>query len=180
MNVQDCIKTRRSVRRYRPDPVPQEVLRGIVETVAYAPSWKNTQTTRYLVIQDPALKSRIAQEAVTMFPGNQRIIEGAPALVVVTTIASRSGYERDGSFSTSKGTHWESFDCGIATQTFCLAAWDAGLGTVVMGIFDEEKVASLAEVPQGQKVSALVAIGYPDETPAAPKRKAVDDLLTIR
>ena len=115
-----------------------------------------------------------------MFPGNQRIIEGAPALVVVTTIASRSGYERDGSFSTSKGTHWESFDCGIATQTFCLAAWDAGLGTVVMGIFDEEKVASLAEVPQGQKVSALVAIGYPDETPAAPKRKAVDDLLTIR
>ena len=179
MTFQDCVRTRRSVRKYKADPVSDQVIRSLVEAASFAPSWKNTQTTRYLVIRDKALKSRIAQEAVSMFPGNQRIIEGAPAIVLVTTVTGRSGFERDGSFSTSKGTHWESFDAGIATQTFCLAAHDAGLGTVIMGIFDEAIAASVAQVPQGQKVSAILALGYPDEEPACPKRKSVDDLLTL-
>lgn len=101
-------------------------------------------------------------------------------MVVVTTINNRSGYERDGSATTSKGTHWQSFDAGIATQTFCLAAHEAGLGTVIMGIFDENKVAEVIGLPEGQSVSALVAIGYPAEEPAAPKRKSAEDLLTIK
>lgn len=180
MLFQDCVRTRRSVRKYKADPVSDEVIRSIVEAAALAPSWKNTQTTRYIVIRDKDLKSRIAQEAVTMFPNNQRIIEGAPAIVLVTTITGRSGFERDGSFSTSKGTHWESFDAGIATQTFCLAAHDAGLGTVIMGIFDEAIASSVAGIPEGQKLSAILALGYPDEEPACPKRKTVDDLLTLK
>ena len=100
-------------------------------------------------------------------------------LILVTTVSPRSGFERDGSPSTSKGSHWESFDAGIATQTFCLAAHEEGLGTVIMGIYDEAKVIEVAKIPEGQKVSAMVAIGYADETPIIPKRKSADELLSF-
>ena len=99
--------------------------------------------------------------------------------MVITTVNSRSGYERDGSFSTSKETHWQSFDAGIATQTFCLAAHEAGLGTVIMGIYDEKKVIDALNIPEGQSVSALVALGYPAENPEAPKRKGTEQLLSF-
>lgn len=100
-------------------------------------------------------------------------------LILVTTVSPRSGFERDGSPSTSKGTHWESFDAGIATQTFCLAAHEEGLGTVIMGIYDEAKVIEVAKVPEGQKVSAMVAVGYADESPAMPRRKSVNEVLSF-
>ena len=57
------------------------------------------------------------------FEYNQKTMHNAPALILVTTITGHSGFERDGSFSTSKETHWESFDAGIAVQTLCLAAY---------------------------------------------------------
>ena len=92
-------------------------------------------------------------------------------------ITGRSGYERDGSFSTSQGTHWQSFDAGVAAQTFCLAAHALGLGTVIMGIFDESKVRAVLDLPAEQMVSAIIAIGHPAEQPVCPKRKDVDTLL---
>ena len=92
-------------------------------------------------------------------------------------IQGRSGYERDGSFTTSKEDRWEMFDAGIATQTFCLAAHEKGIGSVIMGIFDEAKVGELINIEEGRKVAALVAVGYPAETPEAPKRKTVEDLV---
>ena len=98
-------------------------------------------------------------------------------LVVVTYVKNRSGYERDGSFSTPKEDRWQMFDAGIATECFCLAAYEKGLGTVIMGIFDEDIVASSIELPDDREVACLIPIGYPDEAPAAPKRKDVSDLL---
>ena len=71
------------------------------------------------------------------------------------------------------------FDAGIATQTFCLAAHDKGLGTCIMGIFDEEKIAETLNLPEGQKVGAVIAAGYPDIAPDAPPRKDTDALITI-
>ena len=92
-------------------------------------------------------------------------------------VHGRSGYERDGSFTTSKEDRWEVFDAGIATQTFCLAAHEKGIGSVIMGIFDENKVGELIDIEEGRKVAALVAVGYPAETPEAPKRKPVEELV---
>lgn len=89
----------------------------------------------------------------------------------------RSGFERDGSYTTSKEDRWEVFDTGLATQTFCLAAHDKGVGSVILGIFDESKVAEILGIDEGQRVAALVAVGYADEAPDAPKRKSVDDLV---
>ena len=113
------------------------------------------------------------------FAFNQKTASHAPALVVLTMLTSRSGYERDGSFSTSQGTHWQSFDAGIAAQTFCLAAHALGLGTVIMGIFDEDKVKQVVDIPEGQKVAALIAVGHPAEEPVCPKRKDVETLLSF-
>ena len=99
------------------------------------------------------------------------------ALVVLTMIKERSGYERDGSFSTPLATHWQSFDAGIAAQTFCLSAHALGLGTVIMGIYDPAEVAKVVEIPEGQEVAALIALGHPAQDPQAPARKDVDTLL---
>lgn len=179
MNTIECIKTRRSIRSYNDRKVDRELLREIVEAASYAPSWKNTQITRYIIIDDEVLKDRIASECCSGVH-NEGIIKNAPVLVVTTMIRERSGYERDGSFSTPKGTGWQMYDCGIAGQTFCLAAHEKGLSTLIMGIFDEEKASRILEIPENQEICALIAAGYTDEIPAAPKRKAVDDLITFR
>ena len=115
-----------------------------------------------------------------MFPNNGAIIENAPMLIALSFVKGRSGYERDGSFTTAKGDRWQMFDAGVAAQAFCLAAYDKGLGSVIMGIFDEAKAASLLELPENQELAALIPVGFPDEEPSAPRRKAVEDLLTYK
>lgn len=177
METIKCIETRRSIRKFKAQQVLREVLQEIVAAAAFTPSWKNTQVTRYTVVENADVKARIAEEATLGFEHNKGIINGAPALVVVTMIHGRSGFERDGSYSTSKEDRWEVFDAGLATQTFCLAAHDKGVGSVILGIFDEAKVAELIGLDEGQKVAVLVAAGYADETPEAPKRKSPGDLV---
>lgn len=179
MEIIEGIKTRRSVRKFADQPVEEETLREIVEAAAFAPSWKNTQTTRYLAIYNDEKKKEIADTCVCGFLGNQRIISQAPVLVLELTVDKRSGFERDGSFTNSKGTHWQSFDAGAAAEAFCLAAHEKGLGTVIMGIYDEEKLMKAAAIPEGQLVSSMIALGYPAETPNAPKRKTAEELLTL-
>ena len=106
---------------------------------------------------------------------NARNVSTAPVVVVMTTKKKRCAYERDGSFTTKKEDRWEMFDAGIACQTLCLAAWAKGLGTCIMGIYDEDKVPALLEVPEDQYVTAIVSMGYPAETPKAPKRKPLEE-----
>ena len=178
MNAKECLETRRSVRKYKSDAIPANVLNEIVETAKYAPSRKNTQTTRYHVVTNPALKEKIANDCVCGFTFNTKTLLQAPAIVIVSYVTKRCGYERDGSFTTNKGDRWEMFDAGIAAQTFCLAAHDKGIGTCIMGIFDDAKVAEVLNLPEDQIVGAIIAAGYPDEAPAAPARKGTEIILT--
>lgn len=180
MELIEGIKSRRSIRKFTDQPVTKELMEEIVDIARFAPSWKNTQSVRYMLITDKAVKDRIADEAVMGFEWNTKIIKGAPALVLLLTVDKRAGYERDGSESTSKGEHWQSFDAGIASEAFSLAAFAKGLGSVILGVYDEAAVAGIVEIPEGQKVSALIPVGYPDEDPEAPKRKEVADLLTVK
>ncbi|MCD7725671.1 MAG: nitroreductase family protein [Clostridiales bacterium] len=179
MTAQDCILGRRSIRRFKADPVSHELLERIVETASYAPSWKHTQITRYIAVEG-ALKEQIAREATSIYPGNGNIIANAPVLIAVTIVKNRSGFERDGSFSTPKGDRWQMYDAGIASQTFCLAAYEQGLGTVILGLFDQDKIEKMLQLPEDRELAALIPIGYPDETPVAPRRKSVGDLLTYQ
>lgn len=177
METLQCIETRRSIRSFQEKKIAHEVMNEIIKAASFAPSWKNTQVTRYTVVEDEALKAKIAEDCVLGFGKNTDTIKGAAALVVVSMIHGRSGFERDGSYTTSKEDRWETYDAGIATQTFCLAAHECGIGSVILGIFDENKVAEAVSLPEGQKVAALVAVGYAAEEPAAPKRKGVEDLV---
>lgn len=179
MTAQECIKGRRSIRKFKTDAVSREVLESVIETAAYAPSWKNTQITRYIAVSG-ALKDKIAEEATNAWPNNGNIIKNAPFLIAVTMVTGRSGFERDGSYSTSRKDGWQIYDAGIASEAFCLAAYEQGLGSVILGIFDHAVTTSLLEIPDGQELMALICIGYPDEQPSAPKRKTAADLLTYK
>lgn len=177
MTAKECIKGRRSIRKFTQEPIDHSLLAEIVETASYAPSWKNTQIVRYIAVEGE-LKDKIADECTSAFPNNGAIIKNAPMLIVITMIKNRCGYERDGSFTTRRGDSWQMYDAGIASQTFCLAAYEQGIGSVIEGIFDDRKVAELLNVPEDKEVVALIPIGYPAEEPVAPKRKPVDDLLS--
>ncbi len=177
MTAKECIKGRRSIRKFTNQPIDHALLEEIVETVSHVPSWKHTQIVRYIAVEG-AMKDKIADECTSDYPNNGAIIKGAPMLIVVTVIKNRCGFERDGSFSTHRGDSWQMFDAGIASQTFCLAAYEHGIGSVIEGIFDDRKAGELLGVPEDREVVALIPIGYPDEEPAALKRKAVTDLLT--
>lgn len=179
MTAKDCILSRRSIRKFTDQPVDHELLESIVATASYAPSWKNTQIVRYIAVEG-GLKDRIAGECTTAFPNNGRIIEAAPVLIAVTVIKNRCGYERDGSFTTPRKDTWQMFDAGIASQTFCLAAHEAGLGSVIMGIFDREKAEMLLELSSDRELVALIPVGYPAEEAAAPRRKDVSELITFQ
>lgn len=177
METLECINTRRSIRKFKADAVDHETIHSIVAAASMAPSWKNTQITRYNIVEDKDLLNEIAENGTLGFEHNRELIKGAPQLVVVSMIQKRCGYEKDGSFTTSKEDRWEMFDAGIASQTFCLAAHNLGVGTVILGIFDDEKVADAIHLPEGQTVAALIAMGYPDQECQAPKRKTVEELV---
>ncbi len=179
MTAKECILGRRSIRKFKADPVDHALLESVVETASYAPSWKHTQIVRYIAVEGD-LKDKIGRECTTSFPGNGRIIENAPLLIAVTIIKNRCGFERDGSYTTDRKDTWQMYDAGVASQTFCLAAHEAGLGTVIMGIFDRAEIETLLEIPEDRELVALIPVGYADEAPAAPRRKPVSDLLTYK
>ncbi len=180
MDALTCIKTRRSVRKFTDEPVTHEVLEKIVEAASYAPSWKNTQVVRYTVVEDPAIIKEIGESAVLDFTYNTKTITRCPVLVVQSVVGNRSGYEKDGSFTTAKGNAWEMYDAGISAQTFCLAAHEYGIGTCIMGIFDDEKIGKIIGLPEGETVSVLIAAGHPAFAPDMPPRKTVDKLLRFK
>ena len=178
MTAKECIKGRRSIRAFTQEPISHELIADIVETASYAPSWKHTQIVRYIAVEGE-LKDKIAQ-CTSAYARNGEIIAAAPMVIAVTIIKGRSGFERDGSFSTHRGEGWQMFDAGIASEAFCLAAYEKGLGTVIMGIFDDDKVAELLDIPEGRDIVALIPVGYPAEAPVAPRRKPVEEMVIFK
>ena len=176
MNTTECIRTRRSIRKFKAAPVDHSLLESLISDTSYSPSWKNSQITRFIAIEDSSILDSIVQDYTPSF--NSDIIKQVPVLLAVTFVKGRSGFERDGSFSTKKGDRWQMFDVGVACQTFCLAAHNAGLGTVIMEIWDEDGITKLLKLPDDQELAALIAVGWPDVDPDVPMRKSVDELLT--
>ena len=178
MTAKECITGRRSIRQYSDQPVSHELLAQIVETASYAPSWKHTQIVRYIAVEGET-KQKLAK-LTSAHPNNGMIMENAPMVVAVTVIKGRCGYERDGSYTTARGDSWQMFDAGVASEAFCLAAYEQGLGTVIMGIFDQKEASDLLEIPEDRELIALIPIGYPAESPIAPRRKPVEELLSYK
>lgn len=178
MDAIKMLKERRSVRKYKDQKVDRELIKELVSTSIYAPTWANTQTIRYNVIDDKETQAKLA-ECMEGFAFNQRTALRAAGVVVISAIKGLSGYSPTGEIDTKKSDTWKFFDAGIAAQTFCLAAYEKGLGTVILGIFDEDKVAEVVHLPENEVVECLIPYGYPetDEIKPAPKRLSVDEVL---
>jgi nitroreductase len=179
MDVIQAIKERRSVRKYRPDPVSDEELNTVLEAARWAPSWTNTQCWRFVVVREPETKQRLAAALKPLPSGGPNpaaaAITGAPVVIVSCAQLGRSGYYR-GEPSTDRGD-WFMFDVALAMQNLTLAAHSLGLGTVHVGLFDDKAVAEALDVPEGIAVVSLMPLGRPDETPKAPPRKELSDIV---
>ncbi|HEX3021238.1 MAG TPA: nitroreductase family protein [Lachnospiraceae bacterium] len=176
MEFQACVKTRRSIRKFSEKKVDRQLVEDAVKVASNAPSWKNTQITRYYAVMNQEVKKRLT-ELVPDF--NKPAMESAPVVIVSTVIKNRAGYNRQGECETKKGSGWQMYDCGASNILFCLGANELGLGTVIMGYFDEDAIAQVLEIPETEEVSSVIALGYPAEEPAMPNRKDTDVLLKV-
>jgi nitroreductase len=174
MDVLQAIKERRSIRRYKSDPIPHDKLMQLLEAVRFAPSWANTQCWELILVDD----SRIKEELTKTIPsGNPAIpaFSQAPLIIVACAQMGKAGFSK-GQPATDKGD-WFMFDMGIAMQNLCLAAHDLGLGTVHVGYFNAQKVKEILKVPEGIGVVEMVPVGFPDQEPKPPVRKEIRDFV---
>jgi nitroreductase len=158
MEVFDAIKTRRSIRKYKPEPIPEEKLRTILEAARLAPSAGNRQPWRFIVVQDIERKKALAKVA-----NNQTFLD-ASAVIVATGDPDVSA-------------RWYEKDPMIALEHIVLAATALGYGTCWIGAFDEDALKHLLKIPANVKVIALLPIGIPDETPAPRPRKDFSEIF---
>ena len=178
MEAVQMLKERRSVRKFKDQKVDREILKELVSTATFAPTWANSQTARYNIIDDTEAQAKLA-ECMNGFAFNQKTATRAAGVVIISAVKGLSGYSPAGELDTKKGDTWALFDAGVAAQTFCLAAYEKGLGTVILGIFDEDKVAKAINLPENEVVECIIPYGYPesDDIKPAPKRKTVDEVL---
>jgi len=179
MEVLEAIKTRRSVRRYKATPVDDKTIQLVLEAARWAPSWKNTQCWRFIAVRDSNIKAELAQALgkVSDAPNpSTDAIRNAPVVIVACAELGKSGYDK-GELATDKGDWWYMFDVALAMQNLALAAHSLGLGTVYVGNFDAEKVASILGVPPGFCVVAITPLGYPDQEPKTSPRRELSQTV---
>ena len=176
MELQTCIEQRRSVRKYKNQSVPRELIREIIKAATFAPSWKNSQVSRYYVAEGNAKK----ELASYLGEFNGRNVQDAPVLIVSTVVNKRSGFTREGEYETHLKDGFQYYACGMQSMNLCLKAYELGLATLVMGIYDEAAIRKLFDIDESQIIVAVTAVGYADGETSMPKRKSVDDITVFK
>ncbi len=171
MELQKCLETRKSIRKYKDTPVSKELLKEIIEAAILAPSWKNTQVSRYYVAMGEK-KSEFSAKCLPTF--NQNNTQDAPVLIVTTVVDGFSGYTQQGDTHLKHG--FSCFDNGLQVANLCLKATELGLGTLIMGIYKEAEIKEFFNIPDNETVVTVLGVGYPDIDPEAKPRKTVDEI----
>ncbi|MBI4835273.1 MAG: nitroreductase family protein [Planctomycetes bacterium] len=166
MNIYEIIKTRKSIRNYKADSVPEEKLMNVLEAARLAPSGKNGQPWRFVVVKD----KKIREALVDACKGQKYFIQAPVAIIACGSDAE--SYQKQGGYMTSMV-----LDIGIAMEHLVLAATEEGLGTCWIGAFNENDVRKILNVPSNLRVVALTPLGFPDETPAPKPRKELKDIV---
>jgi nitroreductase len=174
MELMQAILGRRSIRSYRPDPVPQADLQHLLEAARQAPSWANTQCWEFVIVTDGGLKERLAATLPEKNPARPAFAQ-APVIIAACAITGLSGFFK-GSPATDKGD-WMLFDLGLALENLTLAAHEKGLGTVHVGFFDARAAGDILGLPAGHAVVELLPLGYPDGQARPTPRKPLDDFV---
>ena len=177
MELIEGLKTRRTIRSFNNKEIDIKVVEKIIDSTRYQPTWKNTQIVRYYFTNDSKKINEISENIGHDW--NKNIIKNSKGVMVLTYKTHISGYEKDGTPSTTKGSHFESFDCGVMAEAFVLSCYNYGIGTVIMGIFNEAKLKEVININPGEDIACVIPMGYYDELPEAPKKKEVSELLNI-
>jgi nitroreductase len=174
MNVYEAIAARRSVRKYRPDAVPDVVLERVLDAGRRAPSGHNRQPWRFVVVREERRRRALAAAAA---PHNAFIAEAPVVLAFLGWLAS------DGAPAPAARTRgswtWDMYiryNVSIAGAYVTLAAAAEGLGTCWINNYDEELVRAILKIPEGYALVCLMTLGYAAEAPAPKPRAPLSSL----
>jgi len=163
MTLLDIIRRRYSCRAYLQRPVEQEKLDQLFEAARLAPSAKNTQDWRFVVVTDNQIKRQVARTT-----NRPDVFEKAAAIIVA---CSNSDYVM------TCGQPIGPIDVAIALEHIALQAAELGLGTCWIGSFKTEKVRTILSIPDDIQIIELMTVGYPADTPKPPKRETVENVV---
>jgi len=180
MDTFEAIKNRRSIRKFKADPVDDETLEKVLEAGRLAPSWANTQCWRFIVIRDQAAKDALA-DAIIANPTLGRNpaaggIRTAPVVIAACAEKEVSGYF-SGKAATDKGDYWFMFDVALALENMMIAATSLGLGMVHIGLFDPGVVGGILGIPDNVNLVELTPLGYPEFQPNPRPRKELSEIV---
>jgi nitroreductase len=159
MDVFEVIEARRSIRKYKPEPIPDDKIGMILDAARLAPSAANRQPWRFVLVQNADRKKVLARAA------NDQTFLGDAAVIVVAV------------GDPEVSARWHEKDTMIALEHIVLAATALGYGTCWIGAFDEDAIKRLLKIPARMKIVALLPIGLPDEKPASRQRKEHSEIF---
>ena len=168
MDVLEAIKGRRSIRAFKNQGVPAEIVEELIDAARWAPSAGNIQPWEFIIVRKPRIKRRLVETAL-----GQMFIEEAPVVIVVCADEERSsqGYGVRGK------TLYCIQDTAAAMQNIHLTAYSLGLGTCWVGAFREEETRRILKIPRGMRPVAIIPVGYPAEAPTARMRKSTSQIV---
>ncbi|HNQ45672.1 MAG TPA: nitroreductase family protein [Syntrophorhabdus sp.] len=178
MDIIKVIKERRSIRKYKKDAVPDEIVADIIDAARVAPSWANTQVCQYIVIKNQKIKELLSETLIPATNPARAAVVDAPVIICLFAKRGVSGFYK-GTPSTDKEGYWFMFDAGIAMEHIVLAAWSFGLGTVHVGNFDAKKAEGVLNIPEGFSMVGITPLGYFDEIPKQPSRKKLEEITHL-
>ena len=160
MTFQELINHRQSVRKYREKPVEQGKIEKIIEAVHIAPSACNSQPWKLIIVDEPDLKNEVAKATFSKTVAFNKFALEAPVIAVLVIEKAKLIAQIGGSI---KNQEYPMYDIGIAAAHFCLQAEELGLGTCMIGWFDQKKIQQLLKIPEKRKVGLIITLGYPPE-----------------
>jgi len=173
-NFLELAKKRQSDRKYLNKPVEKEKIERCLEAARLAPSACNAQPWKFIVVDNPEIKNKLADETFDRILPLNHFTKQAPLHIAVVmekpNITSKLGEMiRDKKFTL--------IDIGIATEHFCLQAADDGLGTCIIGWFNEKNVKRILGIPKQKRAILIITLGYPDRNKIRPKsRKKISEI----
>jgi len=164
--IKELIERRKSVRKYQSTKVPRETIDRCLEAARLAPSACNSQPWSFIVADTEPLRSKLAQAAFSGVYAMNKFAATAPVLIIVLTERSKFMSDLAGRF---RGIQYSLIDVGIACAFFSLAAEAEGIGSCLLGWFDEQAVKNVLRLSRNAKIDIMISLGYSAEDKAMPK-----------
>lgn len=153
----DLIMLRQSVRRYADKPVGKEKLDRCLQAAFMAPSACNAQPWKFIVVDEPGLVKKVARETWNKLVAFNKFVDQAPVIIVITIEKSPVVPTVGGII---KNKEYPLIDIGIAAEHFCLQATEEGLGTCMLGWYNEKPIQKLLNIPRNRRIGLLISLGY--------------------